>query len=273
MTSISDLTDIAKEIRTSIIKSLVPNESHHIGCSLGIVELLTYLYFKEMLIDPAEPNKPERDRFILSKGHAGIALFATLAERGFFSKEILNEYDTDGGKLPEHVSMVVPGVELSTGSLGHGLPVGVGLAYAAKYEKKARRSIVLISDGELDEGSNWEAIMFAGHHQLGQLIAIVDQNGFQGYGTTEKILDLSPLSDKVTVFGWKVAEIDGHDFEQMSKVFQNIKSRNDNKPTMIIAKTIKGKGIPHFEGKFESHYHSIDQETKDEILKLMETEQ
>lgn len=271
MTSTSDLINIAREIRKSIIKSLVPKESHHIGCSLGIVELLTYLYFKELVIDPNDPNRLDRDRFILSKGHAGIALFATLAQRGFFPKEILDEYDTDGGKLPEHVSKVVPGVELSTGSLGHGLPVAAGLAFAAKQEDKQRRSVVLISDGELDEGSNWEAIMFAGYHQLRKLIVIVDKNGFQGYGTTEKVLDLSPLPEKIRAFGWEVEQIDGHDFEQMNNVFENIKSRNDNKPTMIIANTIKGKGIPHFEGKFESHYHSIDEDTKMLILSQMES--
>ncbi len=266
-----DLAKIASDIRYSVIKVLNPGVSHHIGCSLGIIELLTYLYFQELKIDPKNPKSDERDMFILSKGHAGIALFATLAHRGFFDKEILNGYDQDGGTVPEHVTTVVPGVELSTGSLGHGLPVSAGLAFDFKQTKSPRRAVVLMSDGELDEGSNWEAIMFSGHHKLSQLIAIVDKNGFQGYGETGKIIDLGSIAEKVKMFGWEAYEIDGHDFDQMEQVFKQIKESRSGKPSMIIAKTIKGKGIPHFEGKFESHYNSIDQATKDIILAGMET--
>lgn len=264
------LADTARDIRHSIIKVLNPSVSHHIGCSLGVVEILSYLYFAELKLDPKNPKDEKRDMFILSKGHAGIALFATLAHRGFFEHEVLEGYDRDGGTLPEHATTVVPGVELSTGSLGHGLPVGVGLAFDFRATKSRRRAIVLMSDGELDEGSNWEAIMFGGHHKLANLIAIVDKNGFQGYGSTEKIVDLGSIADKVKMFGWEVYEIDGHNFDQMKSVFAQIKQDKSDKPSMIIAKTIKGKGIPHFEGKFESHYHSIDQATKDKILAKME---
>lgn len=260
------LEGIAKEIRHSVIKVLNPSISHHIGCSLGIIELLTYLYFHELKIDPQKPKDPERDMFILSKGHAGIALFATLAQRGFFGHEILGGYDRDGGTVPEHATTVVSGVELSTGSLGHGLPVATGLAFDFQAIKSKRRAIVLMSDGELDEGSNWEAIMFSGHHRLANLVAIVDKNGFQGYGATTDIMDLGSIADKVKMFGWEAYEIDGHDFEQMESAFAQIKQNKSGKPSMIIAKTIKGKGIPHFEGKFESHYNSIDQATKDTIL-------
>lgn len=267
---IDNLSKTAREIRLSIIKSLNPSVSHHIGCSLGIVEILTYLYFVELRIDPKEPKSPKRDMFILSKGHAGIALFSTLAHRGFFGLEVLEGYDQDGGTVPEHATTVVPGVELSTGSLGHGLPVGTGLALDFKNLADGRRAIVLMSDGELDEGSNWEAIMFAGHHKLKNLIAIIDANGFQGYGVTEKIINIAPITEKVSMFGWETYEIEGHDFSQMSQVFEQIKAKQTNKPSMIIAKTLKGKGIPHFEGKFESHYNSIDLATKEKLIAEME---
>jgi len=265
------LEGIAQDIRHNVIKVLNPGVSHHIGCSLGVIELLTYLYFQELKIDPKHPRSGERDMFILSKGHAGVALFSTLAHRGFFGQEILDGYDQDGGTVPEHVTTVVPGVELSTGSLGHGLPVGAGLALDFKAVKSKRRAVVLMSDGELDEGSNWEAIMFSGHHKLANLVAIVDKNGFQGYGETGKIIDLGSIAEKVKMFGWDGYEIDGHDFDQMEQIFKQIKENGSGKPSMIIAKTIKGKGIPHFEGKFESHYNSIDQVTKDTILAAMET--
>lgn len=264
------LEGIANEIRHSVIRVLNPGVSHHIGCSLGIIELLTYLYFHELIINPQKPKNSERDMFILSKGHAGIALFATLARRGFFGQEILGGYDRDGGTVPEHATTVVPGVELSTGSLGHGLPVAAGLAFDFKAIKSKRRAVVLISDGELDEGSNWEAIMFSGHHKLANLVAIVDKNGFQGYGATVDIIDMGKIADKIRMFGWEAYEIEGHDFDQMKSVFAQIKQNKSGKPSMIIAKTVKGKGIPHFEGKFESHYHSIDQATKDTILAGME---
>lgn len=246
---------------------LVPKESHHIGCSFDIVEILTYLYFQEMKIDPKKPNDPNRDIFILSKGHAAAGVYATLSERGYFKKEILGEYDTDGGILPEHITRVVPGVELSTGSLGHGLPVGVGFALSYKNDNKKNRTFVLVSDGELNEGSNWEAIMFAGHHKLDNLTVIFDKNDYQGYGKTADIIDLSPIENKLKEFGWNTYEINGHDFKDLKNVFTKIKKSKNKKPHFIIAKTIKGKGIPEFEGKFESHYHSITQEMKDELLK------
>jgi len=264
------LEDIATKIRHSVIKALNPGVSHHIGCSLGVIEILSYLYFEELRIDPKNPLDSERDMFILSKGHAGIALFSTLAHRGYFGQEILEGYDLDGGTIPEHATTIVPGVELSTGSLGHGLPVSAGLALDFKLLGSKRRSIVLMSDGEFDEGSNWEAIMFSGHHKLGNLIALVDKNGLQGYGETAKIIDLGSIAEKVRMFGWDAYEIDGHNFIQMKQVFEKIKEKKSGKPSMIIASTIKGKGIPHFEGKFESHYNSIDQVTKNKILAEME---
>lgn len=263
----SELQRTTQNIRKSIIEMLVPKESHHIGCSLDIVEILTYLYFQEMKIDPKKPNDPSRDIFILSKGHAAAGVYATLAERGFFKNEILQKYDTDGGILPEHITRVVPGIELSTGSLGHGLPVGVGFALSYKNDNKKNRIFVLVSDGELNEGSNWEAIMFAGHHKLDNLTVILDKNDYQGYGRNVDIIDLSPIENKIKDFGWNTYKADGHDFKDLKKAFESVKKSKNNKPNFIIAKTIKGKGIPEFEGKFESHYHSITQEMKEKLLR------
>lgn len=261
-----DLTQTAYNIRKNIIEMLVPKESHHIGCSLSIVEILTVLYFDILHIDPKNPNDKNRDIFILSKGHAAAALYATLAQRGFFSQEILSKYDTNGGILPEHITRVVTGVEVSTGSLGHGLPIGVGFALSNRQMNYKNFVYVLMSDGELNEGSNWEAIMFAGFHKLSNLVVIIDANGLQGYGSTKKVLDLGELKDKISPFGWNTYETDGHNLESLNSVFRLIKKKSNSKPHFIIAHTIKGKGIPHFEGKFESHYYSINEEMKKEIL-------
>lgn len=248
---------------------LVPKESHHIGCSLDLVEILTYLYFKELNINPKKPNDPNRDIFILSKGHAGAALYSVLAHRGFFDKKLLMKYDTNGGLLPEHSTSVVPGIEVSTGSLGHGLSIGVGYALSAKNDSRKNKVFAILSDGELNEGSTWEAIMFAAQHKLDNLVAIVDKNGYQGYGNTKDIIDLSPLSKKFETFGWTTSEVNGHDFKDLEDKFKKI-NFNDNKPHCIFAKTIKGKGIPEFEGKFESHYHSITESMKKDLLNKLE---
>ncbi|NMB83860.1 transketolase [Candidatus Roizmanbacteria bacterium] len=258
------LTNLAREIREDIIAAVVPNNSHHIGCSLSIVEILTYLYFKKLRIFPKEPKNPERDIFILSKGHAALALYCILQKKGFFKEKLLDTYDQDNSSFPEHASSGVPGVELSTGSLGHGLPVGVGFALSFKNDKKNNQVTVLMSDGELDEGSNWEAIMFAGQHRLDNLTIVIDLNGFQGYGETKKVIDLSPIGKKISEFGWNVYETDGHNFDELTKTFDGFEK--NNRPNCIIAKTVKGKGVPYFEGKFEAHYMKLDQETKDKIL-------
>lgn len=245
---------------------LVPAESHHIGCSLSTVEILVALYFSELKVNPKKPTDPNRDIFIFSKGHAAAALYSTLVGRGFFSKSILKKYDIDGGLLPEHVTKVVPGIELSTGSLGHGLPALIGFCLSFLRERKKNRGFILMSDGELNEGSTWEGIMFAGHHKLHNLIAIVDYNKMQGYGTTAEVLNLEPLNKKIETFGWNTYETNGHDINQLIKTFNKIKQLGNKKPNWILAHTVKGKGIPFFEGRFDSHYKSIDQETKSKIL-------
>jgi transketolase len=257
---------LCRKIRKLMMESLVPFESHHIGCSLSIVEILTYLYFQELVLFPKNPNNKRRDIFILSKGHAALALYAVLHSRGFFPKNTLLSYDRNGSLLSEHASKSIPGVEVSTGSLGHGLPIGCGYALSFANDNKKNRVFVLLSDGELNEGSNWEAFLFAGHQKLSNLIVIVDVNGFQGYGQTKKVLDMSPLSAKISSFGFVVHKIHGHSFSDLNRVFKKIKGDRAKKPHCILAYTKKGMGVKFFEGKFESHYHSVDEKTKHEIL-------
>jgi len=260
------LETIAKKVRRTMIGALVPKESHHIGCSLSITDILVFLYSEQLRVYSQFPKHPERDIFILSKGHGTLALYTTLYERGFFTLDFLMTYDTNGGCLPEHASTTVPGVELSTGSLGHGLPVGLGFATAFKDDNKTNKVYVLMSDGEFDEGSNWEAIMYAGQHQLKNVIVVVDVNGLQGYAPTCKVIDLSPLADKVEAFRWETYQVNGHDFNDLTKVFSMVNQSQSNKPKMIFARTTKGKGVPYFEGRFDSHYKSIDEKTKKKIL-------
>jgi len=262
---ISKLKKTAFEIRKLMLEAIRVKETHHIGCALGIVEILTYLYFHELKVNSGNPKDAKRDIFLLSKGHAALALYATLCKKGFFDEDYLKTYDKDGSHMPEHASTIVPGVEFSTGSLGHALPAGNGLALSYKNDGKKNRVFVLLSDGELNEGSNWEAIMFAAQHKLNNLTVIVDKNGFQGYSETEKAIDLSPISNKVESFGWEAMACDGHDLENITTVLGQGQSLK--KPRMIIAKTVKGKGVPYFEGRFDAHYKSIDEETKKKILK------
>jgi transketolase len=209
-----------------------------------------------MNVNPKNYKDKDRDRFILSKGHAGAGVYAVLAESGFFSTELLKTHYKDGSALSGHVSHKnIPGVELSTGSLGHGLSVGVGLAISAKLDKRKNKVIVLLSDGECDEGSNWEAIMFSAHHKLDNLIAIIDYNKLQSLDSIENTLNLEPFVDKWLAFGWNVVEVDGHNIQDISDAYKKA-SECLNKPTCIIAHTTKGKGVSFFENKVLWHYRS-----------------
>ena len=246
----------AKEIRKMVLEMKFASQSSHIGSAFSCVDILTVLYFKILRINPEKPKAENRDRFILSKGHAGSALYATLAERGFFRKKILEDYCQNGKKLAGHATKdCVPGVEVSTGSLGHGLPIGAGMALAGKKDNKKYRVFVLMSDGECDEGSNWEAALFASHHKLDNLVAIIDYNKFQAFGKTNEILNLEPLKDKWTAFGWSVKEINGHNYSEIKESLKAIPFKK-NKPSIVIAHTIKGKGISFMEGRLEWHYKS-----------------
>jgi len=227
--------------------------SSHIGSVLSMVDILAVLYGRVMNYESKNPKWIDRDRFILSKGHAGVGVYAVLAECGFFNVAELDKHYQDGSIFSGHVSHKgIPGVELSTGSLGHGLPVSAGMALAAKIDKKNHKVFVVMSDGELDEGSNWEAFMFAAHHDLNNLMAIVDRNKLQSMKTTEETLSLEPLRDKLIAFGWNVIEVDGHNHDEL---FSAIDS-DTKKPKVIIANTIKGKGVSFMENKIAWHYQT-----------------
>jgi transketolase len=230
-------------------------KASHIGSALSIADIISVLYGSIMKVDPQAPAWPARDRFILSKGHACVAVYAVLAARGFLSEETLSTYGSDYSNLMNHISHTVPGVEFSTGSLGHGLPFGTGKALAAKQSKQGWRTFVLLSDGELGEGSNWEAMMFAAHHQLDNLIAIVDYNKLQSLTTVDNTLRIEPLADKVRAFGWVVREVDGHDHAAMSELLAEVPWVAGN-PSLLIAHTTKGKGVSFMEHSVDWHYKS-----------------
>jgi transketolase len=258
--SIESFSDHARSIRRSIVKMIAAAKASHIGGALSVTDLLTVLYFGIMRIDPKRPRWDDRDRLIFSKGHAAAALYAALAERGYVPKEMLQSYYGDGSKLAGHPTLdCIPGVECSTGSLGHGLAVGIGMAVAAKSDNRASRTFVILSDGECDEGSTWEAALLAPQLQLDNLVAIVDYNRLQGFGKTESVVNLEPFADKWRSFGWHVKEINGHDLKEIHQVFSGVPFQA-GKPNAVIAHTIKGKGISFMEDSFEWHYRYPNEE-------------
>ena len=222
-----------------------------------MADLVSVLYLSILRVDPKNPGDPGRDRFILSKGHAAAAIYAALAELGFFPKEWLATYYGDDGKLSGHISHHVPGVEFSTGSLGHGLPVATGMAIHAKRRAKRHRIVVLASDGDMNEGSTWEAIMFAAQQKLDNLTVILDANGIQALGRTRDIADLEPLAEKVRLFRWGVREINGHDVAAIHAALADLPAE-EGKPTFVIARTTKGKGVSFFEDTVSCHYRHCD---------------
>jgi transketolase len=251
--------DLARHIRLHALLMVHRAKASHIGSALSISDIVAVLYGKILKLIPADPKAADRDRFILSKGHACVAVYAALAETGFFPREDLLRYGQDHSVLMNHISHKVPGVEFSTGSLGHGLPFGVGKALAAKKLKESWRVVVLLSDGELGEGSNWEAMMFAAHHQLDNLVAIVDYNKLQSLTTVDQTLRIEPLADKARAFGWAVREVDGHDHGELQDALSYIPWETD-KPSFLIAHTIKGKGVSFMENSVEWHYKSPSSE-------------
>lgn len=245
----------AKKIRELAIQMVVRAKASHIGSALSIADIVAVLYSEVLRINPAQPDMSSRDRFILSKGHACVAIYAALAEKGFFPVAELETYGQDHSDLMNHISHKVRGVEFSAGALGHGLPFGVGKALAAKRLKANWRVFVLLSDGELDEGSNWEALMFAAHHQLDNLVAIIDYNKLQSLTTIANTLELEPLADKFMAFGWSVREVDGHNHEQLKSALQET-PWSPNKPSILIAHSTKGKGVSFMENRVEWHYRN-----------------
>jgi len=256
MINIKDSKQLSNNIRKHAVTMTSQGGSSHIGSILSIADILAVLYGSVLKYKSDNPQWPGRDRFILSKGHAGAGVYAALAESGFLSKDKLSTHYQNGSELSGHVSHKgIPGVEFSTGSLGHGLPVATGMALAAKINKNKHRVVVLMSDGECDEGSNWEAILFAAHHELNNLVAIIDRNKLQSIHSTEDTLSLEPFSDKWKSFGWEVVEIDGHNHEEIFNACNDI-STPKNKPLCVIANTTKGKNVSFMENNVLWHYRS-----------------
>lgn len=259
--------ELARQVRAHALRMVHRARASHIGTCLSMTDLLAVLYGTVLRVDPRHPDWAERDRFILSKGHGAAAVYATLAERGFFPREWLETYCADGTALAGHITHHgVPGVEFSSGSLGHGLSLGCGVALAGKRDRQAYRVFVLLSDGECDEGSIWEAVLFAPHHRLDNLVAIVDYNQIQSFGTVREVLDLEPFAAKWKAFGWTVLEIDGHDHDQVHQALREV-PRKPGRPTVVLAHTVKGKGISFMENRLEWHYRSPDEKQLAQALR------
>ena len=250
-----NIRHLAKMVRMHCLRMASRGGSSHIASCLSCVDIVAVLYGAALRHGPQRPGHPGRDRFILSKGHAGAVVYATLAKRGFLRVELLEQHYQDGSLLSGHVSHKgIPGVELSTGSLGHGLPVGTGMAWAAKEAETRHRVYVLMSDGEMDEGSNWEAILFAAHHRLANLVAVVDYNKIQSLAPVAETIALEPFAEKWRSFGWSVRELDGHDHEALRRELGD--ASRDGRPVAVIAHTTKGKGVSFMENAVLWHYRT-----------------
>jgi transketolase len=247
----------AFRVRELIVQMCAGPEGGHLGGSMSLVEILVTLYHRVLRIDPAHPGAPDRDLLLLSKGHGAIGLYAALAERGFFPEEWTARYGQADGPLTAHPNPAVPGVEMPTGSLGHGLSLGVGFALDMKLSGSDRRCFVVTGDGELQEGSVWEAAMAAATHGLDRLVAVVDRNGLQITGSTEDTARLEPLGDRWRAFGWHVIEADGHDVEQLTAALHGA-PHTPGSPTVVIARTVKAKGLPYVEGQVRSHHARLN---------------
>lgn len=261
------LTNIAKKIRLHIVEMIAEAQSGHPGGSLSSADIITVLYFDKMKVNPKDPKWDDRDRFILSKGHAAPVLYAALAERGFFSVERLKTLRQINSILQGHPDVkLIPGVDMTTGSLGQGLSAANGIALAAKIKNKDYKVYAMLGDGEIQEGQVWEAAMAAAHYQLDNLIVFVDNNGLQIDGKNEDVMNIYPLDDKFGAFGWNVIKIDGHDLDQISQAIDEAKATK-GKPTMIIAKTVKGKGISFMENQAGWHGVAPNAEQRELAIK------
>jgi transketolase len=266
---LSELKGKAKEIRIKTIDSIGFLGVGHIGGAMSIVELLTILYYRKMNIDPMNPKMADRDKLVLSKGHAGPALYSTLAQKGFFPEEWLHTLNQGGTRLPSHCDMnMTPGIDMTTGSLGQGLSSAIGLALAMRLDKIDRNVFAIIGDGESQEGQNWEAAMAASQFKLNKLIAFTDYNKMQIDGYTKDIMPIDDLEAKWSAFGWNTDRIDGHDFKALDIAIDNAR-RSKEKPTMIILDTIKGKGCSFAEGKLTNHNMTFSYEQAKEAIRAL----
>ena len=249
---------LANRIRMHVVEMTHRSRASHVGSSLSMAEILSVLYSGVLRVGPDSLDDPDRDRLILSKGHGCAGLYSVLAERGFFPLEWLEDYYVDGARLAGHAThWGIPGVEVSTGSLGHGLSIAAGMAYAGKIDGRAYRVFTVLSDGECDEGSTWEAAMFAPFHKLDNLVVLVDYNKIQSLGRVEDILNLEPFAEKWRSFGWSTTEIDGHDVGQLAEALTQV-PHEPGKPTCVLAHTVKGKGVSFMEDDVLWHYRAPD---------------
>lgn len=259
--------ELSFDLRENVVDMIVEGKGGHIGGDMSVIDILISLYLKNMNVSPANINDPNRDRFVMSKGHSVEAYYAVLAKAGFFDiKEMSSQFSKFGSKYIGHPNNKIPGIEMNSGSLGHGLPVCVGMALAGKKDDKNYRVYTVLGDGELAEGSNWEAVMAAGHYHLDNLCAIVDRNRLQISGNTEEVMSHDILNDRFKSFNWHVIEINGHDFDELDGAFEEAKNTKD-RPTMIIANTIKGYGSSVMENKANWHHHVPSSEDYEQIMK------
>ncbi|MBI3723313.1 transketolase [bacterium] len=260
--------DRSRRIRSMIIDALEGGGRGHVGAALSLVEIVRVLYDSVLRVRPSEPRWPERDRCILSKGHGCLALYALLADKGFFPVAELKRQCKAGALLGGHPEAHIPGVEASTGALGHGLPIGVGLALAARLDRRQSRVFVIVGDGELGEGSVWESLLAAAKHRLSNLTVIVDANGMQSYGLVKDVLDLDPLPAKLEAFGCAVREVDGHDVSALEAILANV-PRDASRPTVVVARTVKGRGVDFIEN--DASWHHKAQFTKEMAARMRQS--
>lgn len=259
-------SELSMWVAKNIIQLAHDNKASHVGGALSIVDTLAVLYGSVLNFDTSNPNWEERDRLFYSKGHACTALYAILCKAGFYGEADLDSFTKNGSYFTSHVNHKIPGVELSTGSLGHALSVACGVALAGKRKEKSWEVYCILSDGELNEGSNWEAILFAPHHGLNNLTVIIDYNKIQSFGTVKEVLNIEPLSAKFKAFGWNVLEVDGHDHDMLLQSFR----AKTVQPKVIIANTIKGKGVSFMEHQLAWHYKSPSTEQMNEAFNELE---
>lgn len=253
----TDFVSFSKKMRLRILELCNRKRTSHIGGAFSVAEILAVLYGDVLDIHPDDPYASSRDRLFFSKGHACTALYAAMEIRGFFEgKDLLDEFTENGSYFTSHVNHRLPGVELSTGSLGHALGVACGSALACKRQNRQNNIFAVLSDGELDEGSNWEAILFAAHNKLDNLIAVIDYNKIQSFGTVKEVMNLEPLADKFRAFNWDVEDVDGHSVASLHEILLRFKSRQTGRPKCVIAHTIKGKGVSFMENNLDWHYRS-----------------
>ena len=259
------------ELKRLALEMVHRARSSHIGGNLSMADIIAVLFTDILNVNPSQPTAPWRDRLIISKGHASAILYGALASKGFFDASELETFCRDGSRLGGHVTKTdLAGVEFSTGALGHGLPVGIGMAMAARKLNQSFHTFIVMSDGECDEGSVWEAALFAGHHDLSNLTAIIDYNKIQSFGTVKDVLNLEPLADKWRAFGWHVHEIDGHNHDALRTALKPLQNKT-TQPRAVIAHTVKGKGVDFMEDRLEWHYKSPDYKQLTSAIRQIES--